>query len=788
MSTTATFFQKASRKALPGGSSSGAAFLHRAASCLLLLPALLAGTQASNAATPGPLGPDTAARPSPIPTDPAALRAVPSPLNLVPGQWTWIGGSTDIDAPGEYGGDAVTKSATELQPGGRAGSAAWADAGGNLWLFGGKLIPAGSTEGSYRNDLWKQSIAAGKWTWVNGSKELNVTSRFSPQGVGAAWNAPGARAGSATWIDAGGNLWLLGGRGYGNLDFGLLSDLWKWNTITGQWIWMAGPTGHDQPGTYGTRGVAAPGNRPGAREGAVSWTAAGGDLWLFGGEGLDENGSRGALNDLWKWNVSSGTWTWVAGSKGLGQAGTYGTRGLTAAGNTPGARARASAWSDAAGNLWLFGGTGSGISGVPGGLNDLWRMSLSTGQWTWIGGSNDSFDTGVYGTKGVAAPGNKPGMRESAAAWPDSSGKLWLLGGSGYDTSRSVSILNDLWKFDLASGRWSWESGSSWAHGGSVWGTPGVAAPSNVPSARERASTWTDGSGNLWLFGGRGDGANGTGDLSDLWVYANPVPRGSATCVPDDTNVCLLGGRFQVSAEWADYGGTRGTGKAVYLTPDTGYFWFSSASNVEVVAKLVSFCGDGASNVSVYAAGLTDLDVTLHVTDTRTGVSRTYRNPLGTPFSLIRDGAFGCPAAVTPPAERSVATAPGRIVEATSWTPLAYTPCTSDSTTLCLIDGRFQVRSTYRGYGGQTGYGKAVVLTPDTGTFWFLDQSNVEVIAKMVRFCGNGSDNVAIYAGGLTDLEVTLTVVDTLSGFTKSYTNTLGAPFQLIRDGPFTCR
>ena len=40
---------------------------------------------------------------------------------------------------------------------------------------------------------------------------------------------------------------------------------------------------------------------------------------------------------------------------------------------------------------------------------------------------------------------------------------------------------------------------------------------------------------------------------------------------------------------------------------------------------------------------------------------------------------------------------------------------------------------------------------------------------------------------GLTDIGVTLTVTDTKTGFVKTYTNSVGKPFDLIRDGPFTC-
>jgi sugar lactone lactonase YvrE len=308
----------------------------------------------------------------------------------------------------------------------------------------------------------------------------------------------------------------------------------------------------------------------------------------------------------------------------------------------------------------------------------------------------------------------------------------------------------------------------------------------------------SDGTGAAAAFAyPQGIAANASGKVYVADTYNNAIRlgrnMGSATCAPDDVNLCLLEGRFRLSASYTDYGGGHGTGKAVYLTPDTGYFWFFDAANVEAVAKMVSFCGGGSNNVALYAGGLTDLGVTLNVTDTRNGTKKDYTNPLGTGFTLLRDGPFGCPAGVTagaaqkPAAEKAPA---DPVVETSSWTdfgPATSGACTADPATLCLLNGRFQVRAAYQDYSGHTGTGHAVPLTSDTGHFWFFGSSNVETVVKMVSFCGSGSNNVGVYAGGLTDLQVTLTVTDMLSGLVKTYTNPLGTPFQLVRDGPFSC-
>jgi len=53
----------------------------------------------------------------------------------------------------------------------------------------------------------------------------------------------------------------------------------------------------------------------------------------------------------------------------------------------------------------------------------------------------------------------------------------------------------------------------------------------------------------------------------------------------------------------------------------------------------------GINGYWVFAGGLTDVRVTLTVTDTQTGAVKTYTNPIGTPFQPIQDtSAFStCP-------------------------------------------------------------------------------------------------------------------------------------------------
>jgi len=109
--------------------------------------------------------------------------------------------------------------------------------------------------------------------------------------------------------------------------------------------------------------------------------------------------------------------------------------------------------------------------------------------------------------------------------------------------------------------------------------------------------------------------------------------------------------------------------------------------------------------------------------------------------------------------------------------------CTTDATTLCLNNNRFQVRATFATGAGQTGNGMAVTETVDTGLFWFFSASNIEVIIKVVNACSfAGGPRYWVFAGGLTNVQVVLTVTDTQSGVTKTYTNPQGTAFAPIQD------
>lgn len=428
-----------------------------------------------------------------------------------------------------------------------------------------------------------------EWTWMGGSNTAGEAGVYGALGVPSTNNIPGARDSSVTWINSSGYLWLFGGEAEqgGTPDF---NDLWRFNPATGAWTWMSGSDTTGASGDYGTLGVPSPSNVPPARGmGAVGWMDSAGNFWLFGGYG-----DNGNLNDLWKYSPDSKEWTWMSGSSTAEARGVYGTRGVFSATNVPGAHSSAVSWTDSHGNFWLFGGFGDDANGDVGNLNDLWEFNPSTNQWAWMGGSSSTDQAGIYGTLATPATGNIPGARTGATGWVDSSGKLWLFGGSGYDGTGYFSQLNDLWKFNPSTNQWTWMGGSNTGDHTGVYGTIGIPAADNIPGSRDSATGWTDTSGHFWLFGGGGYDANGEGGyLNDLWEF-NPSTNqwtwisGSNTAlganavygtqgVPAAANV--PGGR-QGSVSWIDasgnlwlFGGNCGSCTSVTRTYELNDLW-----------------------------------------------------------------------------------------------------------------------------------------------------------------------------------------------------------------------
>jgi ELWxxDGT repeat protein len=334
-------------------------------------------------------------------------------------------------------------------------------------------------------------------------------------------------------------------------------------------------------------------------------------------------------------------------------------------------------------------------------------------------------------------------------------------------------------------------------HGIELWQTDGTAQGTRMVDdiAPGLLSSYPAGmtqAGNLLYFSAD-DGWSGT----ELWAL--PLDGGPA-CQPSDAWLCLLGSRFRVEAAWRDGQGRSGAGHAVALTADTGWFWFFGPDNVEVVLKVL----DGRQldgHVWVFYGALSDVEYELTVTDTQTGVTRRYDNPPGQLASVADTHAFGPMGAFSDPGHpgtgaaawrrtaggpraATAAAGPGgatRTAAGPGSTPGSRRElvtdrapsCQSSATILCLNGSRFAVEVSWQDFSGRQGTGTALPLTADTGTFWFFDAANVELVVKVLDGRAlNG--HFWVFYGALSDVAYTLRLTDTMTGAVKIYKNPAG--------------
>lgn len=116
--------------------------------------------------------------------------------------------------------------------------------------------------------------------------------------------------------------------------------------------------------------------------------------------------------------------------------------------------------------------------------------------------------------------------------------------------------------------------------------------------------------------------------------------------------------------------------------------------------------------------------------------------------------------------------------------------CFPGAQALCLANGRFQVDADWMTTQGTSGKGQVVpnVATDDSGLFYFFTQANWEVVVKVLDACVV-NDRFWVFAGGLTNVQVTLRVIDTQTGAVRHYFNPQTTAFQPVQDiGAFaTC-
>ena len=148
----------------------------------------------------------------------------------------------------------------------------------------------------------------------------------------------------------------------------------------------------------------------------------------------------------------------------------------------------------------------------------------------------------------------------------------------------------------------------------------------------------------FYLFRVRASGSGGTfsGHSAVQGAATNTVP---GPCAAGATTLCVNNDRFQVDVEWRT-GTGHGNASAVDLAsaPDSGLFYFFDASNIEMLIKTINACSLN-NRYWVFFAATTNVELSVVVTDTQTGKTKAYFNPLGQAVPPVQDtSAFAtCP-------------------------------------------------------------------------------------------------------------------------------------------------
>ena len=268
----------------------------------------------------------------------------------------------------------------------------------------------------------------------------------------------------------------------------------------------------------------------------------------------------------------------------------------------------------------------------------------------------------------------------------------------------------------------------------------------------------------------------------------------------DGPLLCLRGDRFLIEVDWRDFDGNQGRAQVVpFGTSDSGLFYFFDQDNWELLVKVLDGCTFN-SHFWVFAAGTTNVEYTLTVTDTATGLSKSYFNPLGVSAAAVTDTE--ALAACLGNDSTSVSTRPATVDQGSArqfaasidsdWLDAAEADfaqaakandCVDSPTVLCIQQERFTVEVEWQDFDGNTGPGRVIgeAVSNDSGIFYFFAEENWEMLVKVLNGCSfNG--HYWVFAAATTNVRYTLTVTDALNGQSVTYTNPLGVSSAAITD------
>jgi hypothetical protein len=287
--------------------------------------------------------------------------------------------------------------------------------------------------------------------------------------------------------------------------------------------------------------------------------------------------------------------------------------------------------------------------------------------------------------------------------------------------------------------------------------------------------------------------SNTCGTLQTRQVTVTVVPSGPpGPCVTSDTTACLQSNRFRVVIDYvnpfSNPPNQPGTFTAAKLLPgvqqpDQATFGFGNAQAIEVVVRIQDTTPFGQPVFAVYYGGMTDVAYLVTVQDTSTGTLRQYSNPAGKITGRADRTSFPSNGTSTPSYALFEGDAPLIAPVAAANSPTGT--CVATAKSVCLLNGRFEVKidfvNPFSNPPNQPGTMDAAKLVagaavnPDTAIFGFGNPyaTGIEAVVRLqdTRPFANRFD---VYFGSMTDVPLTVTVIDKATGTTRTYFKPLG--------------
>lgn len=215
-------------------------------------------------------------------------------------------------------------------------------------------------------------------------------------------------------------------------------------------------------------------------------------------------------------------------------------------------------------------------------------------------------------------------------------------------------------------------------------------------------------------------------------------------------------------------------GRSLFSTSlsETAVFTFGDQNVIELLVR-VSDARPFDDNIHIFLGGLSDVEFSVVVTDSLTGIIHEYQKPANQLVGVIDRTTFPASKSLQDGIEALMAQAATRNV----------TP-TAEVSTIRLLNDRFEVRMRYRNqFSNPAGEGymnaRSIASSPTTETAVFFFDENVGSAEWIVRFSDARpfENRIDLFHGGLSDVEFTIEVLDTKTGARKEYRK---GPFSLV--------